>query len=324
MTPAFIDELQADRTHFVLCWSIEKKNGEFIRGTEHDDDVVVPSFDSPDEDASGTYPAKAGITGSDRRQSSDMSVDNMEVSGALPPTSAGGAFYTADSDLITADSTLITADSGTDDLISVSVADIESGLLDAAPVQVILVNYEDPSMGYMLIGRGFLGEITRDSDLHWKTEVRGFLQLLSQPIGRTYGVRCDVRRFGDARCKVNLVALTFAGTVTAVGTRKNFGSSIGLDSPPPADAYFNSGEVTFITGANAGFTRQVKQGAAGSIMGNIILWDSFPNEILLGDAFTIVPGCDRSFENCKFYDNVLNFRGHGRWIPGIPAIIRAP
>lgn len=322
MTPAFIAELQKAQTNFVVCWSVEKRDGTFIRGTEHDEDIVLQATGSPIEDVAGLYSAQGGISGSDRKVSSDMSVDNMEVQGGLSGDENADT-VTADDDTITSDSTFITSDEG-DDLITVNVADIESGLLDAAPVQVILVNWTDPSMGYMLLGRGYLGDITRDTDLMWKTEVVGFLQNLSQNIGKTYGDTCDVKRFGDARCKVDLAPLTVAGAVTAVTTRRIFASSLTLGALVPDAIYWNGGEIKFLSGQNAGFVRQVKTGFAGFVQGSFVMWDSFPLPIAAGDAFTVIPGCDRSYERCQFFGNFLNFRGHGRWIPGIPAIIRAP
>lgn len=326
MTDAFRAELKRDATNFAICWSVEKRNGEFIRGTDHDEDITVPVFDSPEEDAVGTYLALAGITGSDRKTSSDMSVDNMETSGALPASSSSGSGFRLLTEgggaILTEDGDPIGLDTG-DTLIDINIADIESGLLKAAPVQVILVNWKDPSMGYMLLGRGFLGDITRDTDLKWTTEVRFFLQLLAQPLGKTYGGRCDVRRFGDARCKVDVAALAIPGTVTAATNRRTFLADLTLGALVPDSVYFNGGEVLFLTGANAGFLRQVKNGG-GDSPGNITLWDREPLDIAIGDTFTITPGCDRSFERCDFFNNTLNFRGHGRWIPGIPAIISAP
>lgn len=322
MTPAFVAELQSDRTAFVICWSIEMADGTFIRGTEHDEDVTVPVLGSPIEDAAGTYSAAAGISGSDRKSSSDMSVDNMEVTGALAADATEDTI-TVDTTEITVDSTFVTIPGG-DDLIQINIRDIESGNLDAAPVQVILVNWRDPSQGYMLLGRGYLGDITRDTDLVWKTEVVGFLQNLSQSLGKTYGDTCDVKRFGDHRCKVDLAPLTKVGVVSTRTSRRIFTSAITLGALTPDAIYWNGGELTFTSGANAGFTRQVKTGFSGAVQGSFVMWDSFPSPINVGDSFQVVPGCDRSYERCVFFDNLLNFRGHGRWIPGIPAIIRAP
>jgi hypothetical protein len=58
--------------------------------------------------------------------------------------------------------------------------------------------------------------------------------------------------------------------------------------------------------------------------GQIELWEPMPKDVAPGDTFTLQPGCDRRWETCVGYSNTVNFRGHGRWMPGIPQIIRAP
>jgi hypothetical protein len=51
---------------------------------------------------------------------------------------------------------------------------------------------------------------------------------------------------------------------------------------------------------------------------NFNLYLPMPRDIQVGDTFTIRPGCDKSAAMCKgAYDNLVNFRGHGAWVPGI-------
>lgn len=291
--------MRTGRTTLAACWAIEKKDGTFVRGTTHDVNVTIEATESPPEFAAGTYSAAAGITGSDIRSSADMSVDNLEVDGAIEAESSG--------------------------IIDLNVADIEAGLFDGAPVQVIVTNWANPSDGYYVARRGYLGEISRDSDGRYRTEVRGLTQVLQQIVGRTAGDRCDVAEFGDTRCKLVVSALAASGTVTSVTSRRRFNASLDLASPGAESPYFRLGKVTWLTGNNVGFTGQVKLDNVDDTLGNLEMWEVFPNAIETGDTFTLTPGCDRRYETCKdVHENLINFRGPALFSPGMDEIIRAP
>lgn len=296
-TPNYLAHIQQSVTTLALCWRVEKTNGELILGTNHDRDIVIDDGDSPANPLAGIYSANAGITGSDIKSSSDMSVDNMEVRGAIAP----------------------------DLFIDITVADIESGVLDGAPVVTFQVNWQDPN-DYQDIKRyGYLGDIGRTSDGQYTTEVRGRTQVLQQTIGRTCGDRCDVAEFGDARCKVDLGPLTVMGTVTDSINYRRFDTTLFTDSPSPASPYFRLGKLTWVTGDNAGFSGQVKLDNVGSVLGNIEMWDNFYELPQVGDTFTLTPGCDRRYETCRdVHHNLVNMRAPGLFVPGMDSIIRAP
>lgn len=303
-SPAYLSHLQQPVTNLAICWRIEKRNGEVIMGTDHDRDIPITvtdigmvGDDSPPFTLNGIYRAAAGIAGSDIRSSSDMSVDNMEVNGAL------------EADL----------------LIDITVADIEAGLLDNARVTTFRVNWQDPDDFQDVMRHGFLGEISRSSDKQYKTEVRGLTQVLQQSIGRTCGDRCDVAEFGDFRCKFDVAAATVTGTVTAVTSRRRFDTTLDLGSPVPVSPYFRLGKFTWITGANATFQGQVKTDNVGGTLGNLEMWEPFPLDVEVGDTFTLAPGCDRRYETCRdVFDNLINMRAPGLFVPGMDQIIRAP
>lgn len=82
--------------------------------------------------------------------------------------------------------------------------------------------------------------------------------------------------------------------------------------------YFAYGKVTFASGQNAGFTMDVKAFAPGIVT----LAMTMPYPLAVGDAYTIVAGCDRLFGTCKArFNNVLNFRGEP-YIPGQDVMLR--
>jgi uncharacterized phage protein (TIGR02218 family) len=196
-------ELQAhlagDVTTLAVCWRVERRDGVLILGTEHDADLTIAAGDY-----AGTYVASAGITGSDVRSTSDMSVDNMEVQGAV--------------------------NNGDLALVDLSAADIEAGLFDDAEVTLFLVNWQAPDDGQIVLRTGNVGEISRTAEGEYRTEVRGLAQRLTQNIIRTYGSSCDAE-LGDARCKVDLAAITVTGEVTAVTSARRFVAELDVGSP---------------------------------------------------------------------------------------------
>lgn len=282
--------LARESRRLTVCGEIEKNDGTFVRCTQHDEDIEINS-----SDLGGLYYSVVSITASDTKSGSDLAVDNMEISGS------------------------------TDDLsFGFNVDDIKAGLFANAPFQTFLCQWDDPDAWQKITSRGFLGEIRRTAEGQFQAEWRGLLQPLQQMVGRTVSERCDVKRFGDARCKLNVDALTLDGTVTAVTSNRLFTVTPDIPSPGTSD-YFSLGEVAWLTGDNSGYERQqIKRDTQALPVEIIELWESMPNTVQIGDRVRLRPGCNRTFEACQFWDNVINFRGHGLWIPGIPNIIRAP
>lgn len=85
-----------------------------------------------------------------------------------------------------------------------------------------------------------------------------------------------------------------------------------------AQGYFTYGLVTWLTGANAGYSMDVRQFSPGQVI--LALPMTYP--ITIGDTFTIAAGCDKTAATCKSrYANLVNFRGEP-FIPGTDAILR--
>jgi uncharacterized phage protein (TIGR02218 family) len=301
-----LSDLKADATSLAFLWSIQMANGEMIRGTEHDQDITIPhTGDSPVDINAGTYYAVANVTAGDVASSSDLSVDNLEVTGA----------FQGDTD---ADSPPIG-----NTVLDVSVADIEAGLLDQAPVTVLVCNWMAPDHGYYIIKSGLFGTITRDSDGKYTTEVRGLTQLLAQTVIRTFTASCNVVKFGDKRCKFNVAAHTITGTVAEPDNLQQFSVDLAQASPPSGFSYVG-GTLTFTSGANSGYFREVKIDPNAN--GNVVqFWDQFPNAMAPGDEFTLSPDCDRQPLTCAhIYHNIFNFRGFGLFIPGLDSLTAGP
>ena len=281
-------------TTLAVCWRVTRSDGVLILGTEHDQNLTISGAGSPTNPYAGTYLAHAGITGSDVRSTSDMSVDNMEVTGAI--------------------------NQGDLNLIDLSAGDIEAGLFDDAAVVLFLVNWQAPDDGQIVLRTGNIGEISRTAEGQYRTELRGLAQRLTQNIVRTYGSSCDAE-LGDTRCGVDLLALTVTGEVTAVTSNRRFTATLSGGSPQFDAGHFNGGLVTWTSGDNDTFSIELKQDTYGS-PGEIELYLPMPRDIAPGDLFTIRPGCDKSAATCKGrFANLVNFRGHGAWVPGLGEIM---
>lgn len=276
--------LEGETTTLSLCWRIVKRNGVLILGTDHDQDVVITSGA-----LAGTYNAASNILPSNVKSNSDLAVDNMDVMGAV---GEGGTLY-----------------------LDITVDDIEARNLDFAAVKTFFVNWADPDMGQVPMRTGFLGALTYDSSGMYRTEVRGLSQKLQQNIVQTYSDKCTVIRFGDTRCGVDADALTINVTATAVASRRELTVS-GLTIQ--VTGYFSLGNLTCITGLNAGVVRQVRVDTDGVEQ----LFEAFPEDVAIGDTFTLSPGCDRLASTClNKFDNLPNFRGYGLLIPGIDVLM---
>ncbi|SEF69279.1 DUF2163 domain-containing protein [Bosea lathyri] len=192
-------------------------------------------------------------------------------------------------------------------------ADLSRGLYDDARVSIWLVNWAAVSQR-LLLETGFVGEIRR-GDLAFTAEIRGPAKAFDEERGRLY-MRSCAADLGDARCGVTLTA--------AEGTVATSDGRLGLTAPALAsypDGHFTGGRLVFTGGGNVGFAAEVKRHAAGSGLIAIQLWQAAPAPIIAGDAFTVTPGCDKSFATCRSkFGNGVNFRGFPH-VPGNDFII---
>ncbi|HVT35709.1 MAG TPA: DUF2163 domain-containing protein [Nevskiaceae bacterium] len=276
----------------AMCWSIVRRDGTVILGTSLDRDLAVTAAGYE-----GTYASSLGLSASSLRGNSDLSVDNMEVNG-------------------------LQAD------MLVSAADIEAGLFDNAQVVIFQTSWADPS-SVKVLRRGVLGQITRTREGAYTAEVRGFSQLLSQNTVNVYQATCRATLgSGDEvpviqRCGVDLSAFRVSGTITALATADRSFTASALTQ---AAGYFQRGVVTFTSGDNEGFAREIKRHQAGGVFD---LVEPLPYDLQVGDTFTVTPGCDHvyqradgSYGDCKTkFDNLVNFRGDPL-IPGLDAIVQ--
>lgn len=195
------------------------------------------------------------------------------------------------------------------DSASLTEADILAGLYDFAEIEIFQVNYADLTQGTLKLRRGWLGEVSVNKG-RFVAEVQGLTQRLTKTIGELYSPSCRAE-LGDAKCTVNLTSFTDTGTVTAVTDNRRFEAS-GLSE---AAGFFTFGKISFTSGLNNGLSMEVKAYEPGGIE----LALPMPYTVQVGDGFSIVAGCDKSFATCvQRFNNAVNFRGE----PHVPGTVR--
>lgn len=115
-----------------------------------------------------TYSPVQGFSSSAIESKDDMSVDNMEVQGIFNSE-------------------------------SITIEDLRAGKFDFANVTLFVVNYEDITMGTIILRQGVFGEVISSPQGWFKVELRGMTQLLQQLIIELYGPECRAD-LGDYRC----------------------------------------------------------------------------------------------------------------------------
>jgi uncharacterized phage protein (TIGR02218 family) len=200
------------------------------------------------------------------------------------------------------------------DSSNITEADLMAGLWDYATVEIFQIIYNDTAHGTLKLRKGHLGEV-KSGRSGFTAELRGLMQAFTTQIGELYSVSCRAD-LGDARCKKALGPFTEACEVTTVISNNQI---FDMDSTE-ADGYFSYGKLTWTSGDNDGLSMEVKR----YTVGHVILELPMPYDIVVGDTFDIIAGCDKLIATCKAtFDNVDNFRGEP-YVPGFDKVIRGP
>lgn len=266
----------------VTCWHVTRRDGAEYFFTDHVENLVVDG---------DTYIASTGMTASAVTTSEDLSVDNLEVGGAI-----SSASFTEN--------------------------DILAGKWDYAAIQIFQVDYNNVANGKIIQRTGTLGQISLGR-VAYKTELRGMLQPYAQAFGRLVSPGCDTD-LGSARCTKSLVAFTHLGVVDSSANRYTFVDAALAGFAPGGGtlAYFVGGTATFTSGLNNGVIREIRTYVSAT--GTFTLFESFPFTIAVGDAVTVVAGCDKNLSTCRDkFNNVINFQGFPT-VPGRDSLFAGP
>ena len=185
--------------------------------------------------------------------------------------------------------------------------DILAGRWDGASFVIFQYDWKNPGDGVHILKAGWLGNL-KPRRQAFVTELRDLRQPLQFNATRVTQPTCPYRLGSTGHphgfCMVDLEPFTFTGTVGTVASQYQF-TDAGLVQ---ADDYFGNGELTWLTGLNAGISAKVRAFAVGGIV-TFELPMVFPIDD--GDAFSIVAGCRKRFaEDCRDkLGNQLNFGG---------------
>jgi len=188
---------------------------------------------------------------------------------------------------------------GVSGLAGIGYNEVASGVFDNARAYLFATTWNAPVEDEEPIVASLLGKTTL-KDGRYVIEEMSLVDALSQSIGLTYTPGCQ-RTFGDAGCGISLPSLTVTGTLTSVSSRFIMRDSARTELVD----YFAYGTLVFTSGANAGLKlREVKRYEAD---GTIEVFDALHYTPVIGDAYSMVPGCRKRLEDCRDkYNNVIN------------------
>ena len=277
---ALAAHLAGGLTTVCRAWALERRDGVAMAFTDHDRDLAFDDI---------RFRADSGLTAAALQQSTGLSVDNTEATGAL-----------------------------TSDLIREE--DIAAGRYDGAAVRAWLVNWADVTQRVLQF-RGTLGEVKRAQGA-FRVELRGLAEALNLPRGQVFQTPCPAV-LGDARCKVDLSDPGLSAEVAVEnvhdGIRFSFAALDGFD-----DRWFERGRVRILTGAAAGLVAVVKNDRLDADGRKIELWERLRVPVAAGDMIRLEAGCDKRLETCRLkFDNVVNHRGFPT-IPGEDWLMAVP
>lgn len=234
----------------------------------------------------------------------------------------GGVTYLASSGFskfnLTDKSNLEMSQMNVDGMINAGMlaSDLRARKYDYADVQILAVNWADLTMGQVILLTGKFGPVTIN-EYGFQVELNGMAAQLANVRGDLYQPTCRVD-LGDSDCTVNVDSLMQSGTVATTDGARNL-TATGVSA---ADGYFSGGLLTWLTGANAGLSVEVRTWASAGAAIVLYLKTIFP--VVVGDTFKIQPGCDKLVSTCQNkFNNVVNFRGEP-YIPGTDYLLTIP
>ncbi|MFY9326485.1 MAG: DUF2163 domain-containing protein [Georgfuchsia sp.] len=229
-------------------------------------------------------------------------VEYLTVSGYTPTT------YSTNSELSVNNADV----EGLLDAAGIDRSDILAGLFDDAAIDLFIYDYVAASR-VKTLATGNWGECTLVEG-RFVAEFRSLSQKLQQSIGEIYTANCRAE-LGDTRCTVATAPLTVTGTIDSQTSAYILVDAARTEA---ADSW-RGGVLTFTSGTNDNRTYEIKNSAAD---GTLTLLLPLAYDVTAGDAYSLIPGCDKTLATCRdTYNNVVNFRGFPH-VPGTLEILR--
>jgi len=180
----------------------------------------------------------------------------------------------------------------------INADDICAGLFDNAEVEIFLLDPQHTERGKIFLLSGKISRIEYKDDI-FIAHIDGIKNELNHTIGNTYSPRCRAR-FCDHKCKLSKEDYTYSATIDHIVDKNTFTTS-DKEICDKSDEYFTNGVVTFATKE-----LEIVQFSNGTF----VLLEPIPQNIAVGDEFTVLAGCDKVFRTCcERFNNAINFRG---------------
>ena len=218
-----------------------------------------------------------------------------------------------------------------------SAEDFLNGKFIDAFVEIFASPWDDVNLGELVFFTGNLAELEHH-DTYFKGEVRGLSARLSQEVGPVTSRSCRVE-FRSAACGHTASTVTIGGNTFNIQYSGTLGGNViqstrsfltvslnPWPNPIIPQNYFQNGKVTIdgVTRQIASSTSFVQGGdPAPEVPLTLRLTRPFPFTPQLGDAVTITAGCNKRVEDCRKFNNIVNFRGEP-YVPGIEVINKVP
>lgn len=227
---------------------------------------------------------------------------------------AGNGF---DSSIIASDNEFSVDNAESTSLFAADIPGITSemamrGELDGATWEMMIINYNDLTMGHILLDAGDIGEIRSVRETVFIPELLSYSARLHQTIGHVDSRTCRAI-FGSelgtqTGCGVNANVLWQSGTATSVSLDEPHISflSSGVSSVPVTVPVWR---LRWVSGDNVS-ERLYQVEAFDPITGQITLTEPLAFMVSVGDAFEIRPDCDKRYSTCRtVYFNSIEFKG---------------
>ena len=265
--------IMGDVLHRATVWRIERTDGVILGFTDHDRDIEIDGV---------TYFASSGASPFATAKSSSFSKDNSTLESIL-------------------------------DSQAISEADLIGDKYEEAILTMASVDWLNPPAaiedGFILL-KGEIGKVELTQHTY-KAEVSGIDGLLNRGSSNPTSPLCSAT-FGDNKCKKDLSPLTYSAQHD-----ENVSESTDLITSIIFTAteieQIKDGTVIGTQGDNEGFQRDIRKVEdIGGGQLRISFYEAFPfplNAAGITQGFDIVAGCNKTFANCQFYNNIENFRG---------------
>jgi len=190
---------------------------------------------------------------------------------------------------------------------AITAFQVNAGDWDGAMLSIYSFNYRQLKMGQLIEFEGPIGAMTEEGPT-FTSEARQLTSVAKVKIGRLASSMCDAVPFGGPRCKKDLTALTRTGkVVTSLPDADNTRTIFRASALPSPTVSYVEGKVIWTTGNNTGRKSEIKSFTNGTK--ELELHEELPLPIAVSDQFTIIEGCDHTWEMCQLYGNATRFKG---------------